>query len=114
MSQQFVIKTKTDVLYSNVTQLNNSIQDIRKRYSEIGGLMANMPKYWLGDASDRHTKEVQAHIEEIEPVIEMLEQKPVQLLKIAGLYDTVEEANKGLAKTLDNDIIPETKRIAYW
>ena len=105
MSQQFVLKTDTEVLYKNVTQLNDSIQDIRKRYADIAGLMANMPKYWLGEVSDNHMAEVQSLIEDVEPIVRMLEQKPIQLYKMAGLYNTVEDANKGLAAALDSNVI---------
>ena len=105
MASGYTVKTNTDVLYKNVTQINESLQDIRKRYADIAGLMANMPKYWLGEASDRHTAGAKSMIEDIEPLIQMLEQKPIQLFSIAGLYDNVEEINRGLGRVLDSNVI---------
>ena len=105
MSQQVVLKTNTDVLYKNVSRLNDAISDIRKRYADIASVMANMPKYWLGDASDKHSAEVKKLVEDADPLIRMIAMKPVELMQIAGLYATVEDANKGLGATLESNVI---------
>ena len=94
-----VIKADTNELYRKVLSIKETAADIHQQLLNISGLMSDLGKYWQGDAYERHKTSSKAIVED------MLETRPEQLFKMAGIYETVEDFNKREAASLDPNVI---------
>ncbi len=71
-----------------------TIKDIRQQLVDMTSLEQQLlSSLWAGDAADKCIKEFSALNEESAMVLASLIQKPHQLLKMADIYDRVEEFN---------------------
>ena len=100
-----VIKADTNELYRKVLSIKETAADIHQQLLNISGLMSDLGKYWQGDAYERHKTSSKAIVEDMIPIVAMLETRPDQLFKMAGIYETVEDFNKREAASLDPNVI---------
>lgn len=100
-----VLKVKPEVLKKRANDITSSINSIEKELAEIGTVVKGTKKYWEGDASNIHQKHYKTFEDDIPKVIKRLKEHPVDLLKMANLYDKTESENKQLALKLPADVI---------
>ena len=100
-----ILKVKLEVLKKRATEIKTSISSLEKELAEIGTVVKGTKKYWEGDASNTHQKHYKTFEEDIPKIIKRLKEHPVDLLKMANLYDKTEDENKQLALKLPADII---------
>jgi len=86
-------------------EVSKKIADIKAACRELGETIDKSASYWEGEASNLHREKYNKIKEDIETVISTMEHRPADLLTMAGLYDSAEAANMGLAESLQNSLI---------
>lgn len=99
-----ILKVTPETLQSQATEMTTAIEAINASLKVISDTVFYTQRYWQGDAEDKHI----SNFEEVEPPIVALMKDfataPVDLLKIAGLYEETESANVQAAAALPDDI----------
>ncbi len=101
----FEIKVETETLRAKADTVTGQISEMQGQLDEFKQVVTKTSSYWLGDGGDTRRKEYidkQAFVEEM---IKRLKEYPVDLLKIAGIYDNAEKENIEFSRSLSTDVI---------
>ncbi len=100
-----VLKVSPYELKKQSGEILEEIREIESDFDEIDRLVTETVKYWEGEASTQHIKSYNNMKEHIKTVIKRLKEHPVDLEKMAGVYQGTEEAIIHLASALPTDIL---------
>lgn len=101
---RLVLKVTPEQLKTKATVVEKQIQDVEKAFDEIEKVIKASKKYWIGDASDKHVQSFEELTDDISTVIKRLKEHPVDLQKMAGVYEEVENSVQQMAAALPTDI----------
>lgn len=104
MEQNFVIKVAPEKLKEQAEIVTGYVDAIKKDFDGIRQVVKKTGIYWQGDASKKHRRIFDENEEDIEQLLKRLREHPVDLQKMAGVYDKVEEMNKMLANSLPENV----------
>lgn len=93
-----VLKTQSGVVSSEVSTLERS-------WRELESVIKKTKGYWEGQASDQHIEYYNDIKDDVEMIIRRLKEHPVDLLKMAGIYEESEAAAQQIASSLPEDVI---------
>ena len=100
-----VLTVTPEVLKKKSSEISAEIKKVDTMMKNINETILATKKYWQGDASDMHQKHYNKFKDDISKVIKQLEEHPVDLLKMANLYDKAEDTNIKLANKLPSNVI---------
>lgn len=98
------VKVTPEELKGLSSEMTSEVENIKACFRNIDEVVDGTQRYWRGDASDQHISKYQEMKPDVERVLEKLEYAPKDLLKIAGLYEEVEEVNSQLVESLPVDV----------
>ncbi len=101
----FYLRVSTDVLKSKADEIKGQIQAIETNWKQLCSIVERSAGYWEGEAGDYHRKMLKDNEEDVQKIIRRLNEHPVDLLKMAGIYEKAEVAAKALANTLSDHVI---------
>lgn len=101
----FVLKVTPEELKKKSSEISKEIDDIASDFDKIGQLVLGTKKYWEGEASTQHVKSYNKIKEDIETIIKRLKEHPVDLEKMAGVYEQTETTISQLTSALPTDVI---------
>ncbi len=104
MEQNFVIKVAPEKLKEQAQTVTGYIDAMKKDFDGIRQTVKKTGVYWNGMASDKHREIFGQNEEDIEQILKRLREHPVDLQKMAGVYEQVEETNEQLANSLKEDV----------
>lgn len=93
-----VLKTQSGVVSSEVNSLERTWREMESVFKKTKG-------YWEGEASTQHMEYYDDVKDDVETIIRRLKEHPVDLLKMAGIYEESESAAQQIASTLPEDVI---------
>lgn len=99
------LKVTPEKLVQTANDIEAKIKDIRSQFAGIDSRIGGISAYWEGDAFNRHKTRYASMKEEIQEVTAQLMDHPVNLLKMANLYQETEKAQEAAAEPLPTDII---------
>lgn len=100
-----IIKVDTDVMVKKAEEIKKQVKEIQKNWDNIKSAITNSKSYWEGAASEKHGNLLEKEKEEVENVIKRLSEHPSDLLQMAEIYVSSEEAGEEIANELPSDII---------
>ncbi len=98
------VKVTPEELKGLAGEMTSEVESIKACFRSIDQEVNGTKRYWRGDASGRHISKYQEMKPDVERVLEKLEYAPKDLLKIAGLYEEVEDVNSQVAASLPVDV----------
>lgn len=99
------LKVTEAQLVAMADDIGKQVQDIEKKFAEIGNEISRSKSYWEGDASDLHQKKYTDIQENLKVAIDNLKRHPENLLETAEIYRETESAAEAAAMSLPTDII---------
>lgn len=93
-----VLKTQSGVVSSEVRKLEQAWKEMESVFKKTKG-------YWEGQASNQHIEYYNDIKDDVETIIRRLKEHPVDLLKMAGIYEESETAAQQIATSLPQDVI---------
>ena len=100
-----VIKVKTEELVAKAGSLKTRAGQMRQQFSDIQSKVTNTQYYWIGDAGDKKRKEYRDKLNRIDELLRRLDEYPVDLMEMAGIYAQAEQENSQNAQALAGDVI---------
>lgn len=100
-----VLKVSPDELKKKSGEISKEIGSIEADFEKIDQLVTGTKRYWEGDASNQHIKSYTKMKDDIKNIIKRLKEHPVDLEKMAGVYEQTEAAASQAASALPTDIL---------
>ena len=100
-----VLKVEPDALIRMAGDIEKQLKDMKTQFGELQSDINRTRSFWEGEASDTHKSQYDALDPEIQNALDRLQKRPEELLKMAGLYNEVEDAAKEAAMSLLEDVI---------
>lgn len=100
-----VLKVTPEVLTRMADDIEKQISDIQNQFDSVDTEINKTRSYWEGDASDTHKAQYDSLKDEISEAVTRLKSQPVNLLKMAGLYEETESSAEEAAQSLSADVI---------
>lgn len=104
MEANFVINVAPEKLKEQAETVTEYVNAIEKDFNEIRQIVKNSALYWQGDASKKHRQIFDENEEDIQEIIKRLKEHPVDLQKMAGVYEQTEQLNETQASNLPNEV----------
>lgn len=99
------LRVTPEVLKSMASDIEKELSDIQNQFQAIDTEVSRTRSYWEGDASDSHKKQYDSLKTEIDECLKDLKNHPVNLLKMAGLYEETEDQAEQESQKLSADVI---------
>lgn len=104
MEHNFVIQVEPEKLKEQADIVTGYINAIKKDFDGIRQIVKLTGIYWQGDASKKHRYIYDENEDDIEQILKRLWEHPIDLQKMAGIYEKAEELNETLANNLPEDV----------
>ena len=101
----FELKVSPDTLKAKAQEVQGQINAFEKQWNQLSQLVTKTKGYWIGKASDLHQKQYKEYQDDVELVIKRLKEHPVDLMKMAQVYDEHEQKAVAIAQSLPDDVI---------
>ena len=95
-----VIKVTPAELKNQSNQVLTDIKAIEKHWKNIESLVKGTKNYWEGDASNTHIRIYRDVKDDVDKILKRLNENPVKLQQMAGVY----EVNEGYAVNTANEL----------
>lgn len=87
----FAFRVKPEELERKSQEFTTIINSIRKRFAKIEEVSGKTRGYWRGEAGDKDREGYASYQDDIDFILKRLNEHPVDLLKMAGIYKQAEE-----------------------
>ena len=96
----FTLRVTPEVLKQRADEFSTMVANIQTHFEQIEETSSQTRGYWLGDAGDRDREGYASYKEDIAFVLKRLKEHPVDLLKMAGIYEEREQENIAVIEEL--------------
>lgn len=100
-----VLKVSTDELKAKAQDVQNQIDTFEAQWKALSDIVRKTRGYWVGEASNAHQKHLNEYQDDVEKILKRLREHPVDLLKMANVYDETEKKAAAIAMSLPEDVI---------
>lgn len=100
-----VLKVTPETLVKMASDIGTQIEDMKRQFESIETDINQTKSYWEGEASDAHKNQYDSLKKEIDQAVHQLENHPVNLLKMAGLYRETEQKLTETSQYLSENVI---------
>lgn len=104
---QIFMQLKADpaTLKAKAEEVQGQINTFENNWKQLAQIVQKTKGYWVGEASNLHQRQYEELAEDVERMLKRLKEHPVDLMKIAGVYEAHEEKAVALAQSLSGDVI---------
>lgn len=99
------LKVTPEELKSKAQQIQGQIERFEAAWNNVVQIVGSSRGYWQGDAGNVHQKQFRLYQEDVEKVVRRLKEHPVDLLKMAGVYEESERRVQEKIRELSGDVI---------
>lgn len=99
------LKVTPDTLKSKAQEVQSQIKSFETQWKQLQDIVTKTKGYWVGEASDLHQKQFKDYKEDVDKILKRLNEHPVDLMKMANVYDEGEAAAIAIAQSLPEDVI---------
>ena len=105
MGDNYIFKVDSETLKQQADAMTGYVNEIKKDFDGIRQLVKKSGIYWQGEASRRHCQIFEENEEDIAQILKRLGEHPVDLKKMAGVYEQAEQLNEIQASSLREDVL---------
>lgn len=105
MTSGITLKVTPNVLKTQSEVVSSEVNSLEQTWRELESVIKKTKGYWEGEASSQHMEYYNAVKDDVETIIRRLKEHPVDLLKMAGIYEESELSAKQIASSLPADVI---------
>lgn len=105
ISHDAVIQVSTSELASAAATLKERIQTAKASYGNVMTIVQNTQRYWIGEAGDEHRRAFLDQQDDIDQILARLTEHHDDLLKIAGIYEPLEQKTKEIVQAPVTNLI---------
>ncbi|MBE6707692.1 MAG: WXG100 family type VII secretion target [Ruminococcaceae bacterium] len=98
-------KVTPDELRAQSVAVSNKVQSIRTRFNEMERTVSSSNTFWNGEAADNFRSVYAGFKDEIAEILSRLSEHITDLEKMAGVYETAENAVNETIESLPSDVI---------
>lgn len=99
------VRVSTQALKQQADEVSRRITSLTARFAELENAVRNTMRYWIGSAGEMHRSVYEAQKDDVEEMLLRLRDHPVNLLKIAGVYDETEARQAERLQALEENVI---------
>lgn len=99
------LKVSPSELKSKAEEIQNQISNFESAWNQIAQIIGNSKGYWTGEAGNAHQKQFEQYKNDVERITKRLHEHPVDLLKMAGVYEESERQAVEKIQTLSGNVI---------
>ncbi len=99
------LKVTPSELKSKAEEIQNQISNFESAWNQIVQIINNSKGYWIGDSGNAHQKQFAQYKNDVERIIKRLNEHPIDLLKMAGVYEASEKRAVEKTQALSSDIV---------
>lgn len=99
------IKVAPQVMRRQANDFGESVSKIRTCYESLKRTAEATKGSWVGDAANAYRSYVKKIDKDVQEILKRLGEHPVDLLKMAELYDAGEQKAAEIASSLPTDVI---------
>lgn len=100
-----IVKVSTETLVSKADEVKTKLDQMQTLWDTIETTVNHTKGYWLGEAAELHRQMYEEQKESIAEIMKRLNEHPVDLKQMAGVYSQAEAAVKSIAESLPADIL---------
>lgn len=104
MAFNLALDVTTEQVRSQSQKIDTTVQEIRKLITIMRNSVEQTDGYWKGEAADMHRSELANSADELQAVLQRIANYPIDIQKMAGIYEGAEDTNEGLATQLQPDV----------
>lgn len=105
MAVGVTLKVAPSVLKTQSGVVSSEINTLEQAWREMESVIKKTKGYWEGQASNQHLEYYNDVKDDMETIIRRLKEHPVDLLKMAGIYEESENMAQQIASSLPEDVI---------
>ncbi|MBE5912015.1 WXG100 family type VII secretion target [Pseudobutyrivibrio sp.] len=98
------LKVDPESLKKQAGLVESAVKNMRQNVTSMVNEIDSMRKYWKGDASEYQYRQFSQLVESVNRMNDTLGEYPVDLLKLANLYEKTEDLNKQEARKTKTSI----------
>lgn len=99
------LKVSTDTLQRKAEEIQEQIVQVEIDLDEYRRIIEIKKNYWKGEASKIHQNYFKSFQEDLPAIIKRLKEHPIDLMKMAGIYQEAETQAMEISMALPEDII---------
>ena len=100
------ISVSTEILVAKAAEVEDKVDNMKKRLEEMGDIIEGTRNYWIGEAGDLHREKYTSRKDEISEMLQRLARHPVNLRTVAQqIYGNLVAENKEIVINLPGDAI---------
>ncbi len=100
------INVSTEVMITKAAEVEDKVENMRKRLEEMEDIIVGTRTYWIGEAGDLHRDKYISRKDEISEILQRLAEHPVNLRTVAQqIYGGLINENKEIIVNLPGDAI---------
>jgi len=101
----FTFRVTPERLREKSGEFSDIVKNIKRCFEQVEQVSAHTKAYWQGEAGDRDRESYTSYKDDISYIVRRLEEHPIDLLKMAGIYTEAESAAKSTNEQLKNNKI---------
>lgn len=99
------LKVKTEELLTIAGEVEDQINSMRQKFTQIDGIIGRSSSYWEGDGQIAYVQAYQKRRDDIDQALRDFSSDVTNLRTIAGVYEETEVAATEAANELSEDVI---------
>lgn len=99
------ILVQPDVLRQTADEVTSCIGQVETLFVSVQTTVGHTRHYWIGEAGDLHRKAFEEQMDDIDQILVRLREHPVDLLKIAGIYDETDTRQAEASSQMSSNLI---------
>ena len=99
------LRVTPEALKTKANEVEGQIKALETEFNTIQDLVSRTSGYWIGEAGERARAEFESQREDIDTILKRFKEHPIDLMKMAGVYDEAVQAALAQNQTLETDII---------
>lgn len=92
-------------LKDKADEVSKEIKAMEIAFEELARYVSHTSQYWVGEAGDRCRSLYEEDKKEVQEMLRRLKEHPVDLLKMAQVYEDVEQRVQEISRALPEDVI---------
>ena len=101
----FQIKVSTDILRAKEDVVTGKVSEMEGGLNEMKQVVMRTANYWIGEGGDARRNSYINQQAFVEEMVKRLKEYPMDLLKMAGIYEEAEKDNEEIPHALSADVI---------
>ncbi len=104
MAFSLALDVTTEQVRAQSSKIEGTVQQIESLIKAMQTSVEGTSGYWKGEAADMHRNELANSADELQAVLQRIANYPIDIQKMAGIYEGADETNVGIVTQLQSDV----------